>query len=75
MELSFEDAELSYDESKKLVIVKNEGRRSYPKIREFIKEMRLQTARDLSRPGSVLGHLRTSRAARLNVRFGSQADV
>ncbi len=69
MELSFEDAELSYDESKKLVIVKNEGRRSYPKIREFIKEMRLQTARGLSRPGSVLGHNRTSDASVVYVRF------
>ncbi len=69
MELSFEDAELSYDESKKLVIVKNEGRRSYPKIREFIKEMRLQTARGLSRPGSVLGHKQTFSSSLPNVCF------
>ena len=40
MEINFEDIEISFDEAKKLVIVKNEGRRSYPKIREFIKEVR-----------------------------------
>ena len=40
MEINFDDIEISFDEAKKLVILKNEGRRSYPKIREFIKEVR-----------------------------------
>ena len=40
MEINFDDIEISFDEAKKLVIVKNEGRRSYQKIRDFIKEVR-----------------------------------
>ena len=40
MEINFDNIEISFGESKKLVTLKNEGRRSYPKVRDFIKEVR-----------------------------------